>query len=130
MDLMNSLFVSVFGMTVVFFALVLLIAMINIISFALRKAQQIQLARERKAAGQATNLTPAALATGALAASPAVAPGQSGQPVSGLVIAGAPALKLTNVDEKTAAMIMAIVCDESGIPPQELYFKSIRLLES
>lgn len=34
-------------------------------------------------------------------------------------------LKLINVDEKTAAIVMAIVCDESNIPPEELYFKSI-----
>lgn len=34
-------------------------------------------------------------------------------------------LKLYNVDEPTAAMIMAIVSDESGIPLEELCFKSI-----
>ncbi|WP_010249861.1 OadG family protein [Acetivibrio cellulolyticus] len=38
-------------------------------------------------------------------------------------------LKLYNVDEKTAAMIMAIVSDESKIPLSELSFKSIRALE-
>lgn len=38
-------------------------------------------------------------------------------------------LKLKNVDEKTAAMIMAIVSDESEIPLSELCFKSIRLVE-
>lgn len=35
-------------------------------------------------------------------------------------------LKLQNVDEPTAAMIMAIVSDESGIPLSELCFKSIK----
>lgn len=35
-------------------------------------------------------------------------------------------LKLQNVDERTAAMIMAIVSDESGIPLSELCFKSIK----
>lgn len=35
-------------------------------------------------------------------------------------------LKLQNVDEPTAAMIMAIVSDESGIPLEELCFKSIK----
>ena len=39
-------------------------------------------------------------------------------------------LRLVNVDEPTAAMIMAIVSDESGIPLSELRFKSIRLLPS
>lgn len=37
-------------------------------------------------------------------------------------------LKLIDVDEPTAAMIMAIVSDESGIPLSELCFKSIKLL--
>lgn len=36
-------------------------------------------------------------------------------------------LRLRDVDEPTAAMIMAIVSDESGIPLSELCFKSIRL---
>jgi len=35
-------------------------------------------------------------------------------------------LKLYNVDEPTAAMIMAIVSDESGIPLDQLCFKSIK----
>jgi Na+-transporting methylmalonyl-CoA/oxaloacetate decarboxylase gamma subunit len=39
-------------------------------------------------------------------------------------------LKLKNVDEKTAAMIMAIVSDESKIPLSELNFKSIKLVEN
>lgn len=38
-------------------------------------------------------------------------------------------LKLIGVDEKTAAMIMAIVSDESKIPLSELQFKSIRALD-
>lgn len=38
-------------------------------------------------------------------------------------------LKLINVDEPTAAMIMAIVSDETEIPLPELYFKSIRLID-
>ena len=39
------------------------------------------------------------------------------------------ALKLKGCDEKTAAMIMAIVADDSGIPLEELVFKSIKLVE-
>lgn len=38
-------------------------------------------------------------------------------------------LKLKNVDEPTAAIIMAIVSDESEIPLSELCFKSIILVE-
>ena len=37
-------------------------------------------------------------------------------------------LTLKNVEEPTAAMIMAIVSDESGIPLSELCFKSITLV--
>lgn len=39
-------------------------------------------------------------------------------------------LKLHNVDERTAAMIMAIVSDESGILLSELCFKSIKAIEN
>ena len=38
-------------------------------------------------------------------------------------------LKLKNCDEKTAAMIMAIVADDTGIPLSELVFKSIKLVD-
>lgn len=38
-------------------------------------------------------------------------------------------LKLINVDEKTAAMIMAIVSDESQIPLSELSFMSIKAID-
>ncbi|NLX68577.1 MAG: OadG family protein [Clostridiaceae bacterium] len=38
-------------------------------------------------------------------------------------------LKLKNCDEKTAAMIMAILSDETKIPLSELVFKSITLVE-
>ena len=39
-------------------------------------------------------------------------------------------LRLVNVEEPTAAMIMAIVSDTSGIPLSELTFRSIRLIEN
>lgn len=38
-------------------------------------------------------------------------------------------LKLIEVDERTAAMIMAIVSEESGISLSELQFKSIKALD-
>lgn len=38
-------------------------------------------------------------------------------------------LKLIDVDEKTAALIMAIVSDECEIPLSKLDFKSIRLVK-
>ena len=38
-------------------------------------------------------------------------------------------LKLKDCDEKTAAMIMAIVADDTGISLSELVFKSIKLVD-
>ena len=38
-------------------------------------------------------------------------------------------LKLKDCDEKTAAMIMAIFADDTGIPLSELVFKSIKLVD-
>lgn len=38
-------------------------------------------------------------------------------------------LQLENVDEPTAAVIMAIVSNQSGIPLNRLAFKSIKLIE-
>lgn len=38
-------------------------------------------------------------------------------------------LKLVGTDDKTAAIIMAIVSDKSGIPLNRLSFKSIKLME-
>ena len=40
-----------------------------------------------------------------------------------------PKLMLKDVDERTAAMIMAIIADQTDIPMEELEFHSIRLLE-
>ncbi|MBQ3149734.1 MAG: OadG family protein [Clostridia bacterium] len=55
-------------------------------------------------------------------AEPAVAPAQNAKPEIPEVI-------LENVSEPDAAMIMAIVADESGIPVEKLRFISIREVE-
>ncbi len=126
-DFLNSLFVSVFGMSVVFFALILLIAMINLISFAMKTAKSIQ--RKHEAAVPAAGLAPASVSAPPVAEAPARRP--EGPTASARVVPALPTeLRLTGVDEKTAALIMAIVCDESGLPPEELYFKSISLVET
>lgn len=56
------------------------------------------------------------------------APAAAAAPASEEVFSSG-SLKLKNCDEKTAAMIMAIVADDSGIPLDELVFKSIKLVE-
>ena len=65
---------------------------------------------------------------------PAAAPAASapaGKPTGVIPVAGVSqgTIDLVNVDEKTAAIIMAIVSDKSGIPLNRLSFKSIKLVE-
>ena len=66
---------------------------------------------------------PAKAAPAPATAAPAVAAEASGEEFS------SGSLKLKGCDEKTAAMIMAIVADDTGIPLNELVFKSIKLVE-
>ena len=62
------------------------------------------------------------------AAAPAAAPSApAGIPMPAGMNQGE--LELINTDEKTAAVIMAIVSDKSGIPLNRLSFKSIKLME-
>lgn len=62
----------------------------------------------------------------ALQGSPAADMGASQHSDSGPATYGAGQLRLRDVDEPTAALVMAIVSDESGIPLSELCFKSIQ----
>lgn len=57
----------------------------------------------------------------------AAAPAATGVPMPAGMNQGE--LELINTDEKTAAVIMAIVSDKSGIPLNRLSFKSIKLME-
>ena len=65
------------------------------------------------------------------AKAPAAAPAAPAAPAAAAPeeIFSSGSLKLKNCDEKTAAMIMAIVADSTGIPLEELVFKSIKLVE-
>lgn len=92
----ESLLVALFCWAVVFAVLIILFAIIRVLSFAINVFS-------KKAAE-----VPAAVEV------EAEEEFSSGK------------LKLKDVDEQTAAMIMAIVSDESGIPLSELIFKSIR----
>ena len=62
-------------------------------------------------------------------AAPAAAAAAPAAPAAPEEIFSSGSLKLKNCDEKTAAMIMAIVSDNTGIPLNELIFKSITLVE-
>ncbi len=106
MSILDSLLVSVFGISVVFAVLIALSFLVKLQSVVLGKiATKSDNVPDAK--GNADNdIIP--------------------QPVP---VLSSGELKLIEVDEKTAAMIMAIVSDESHIPLSELQFKSIRLLE-
>ncbi|KNY25154.1 OadG family protein [Pseudobacteroides cellulosolvens] len=108
MTLLDSLLVSVFGITVVFTVLIAL-------SFFIK----LQSAVVSAISNDSTKAVKEEIKThDALKEQAAVDTGwTSGE------------LKLIGVDEKTAAMIMAIVSDESKIPLLELQFKSIRALD-
>ncbi len=93
--------IVVLGMAVVFFGLILLMWVTKI-------SGRIMSARAEKQA-------PAASAPAAQpAAKKAEAPGTAGE------------LKLHNVPDKTAAMLMAIVAHKTGKPLNQLRFRSIR----
>ena len=108
MDLLNSLYTSVFGMSVVFVALVILIVLISLQSYLFSALGKRRVVRAVPAP---------------LIAEPAPLAAQPSLP------SGPPELRLIGVDDKTAAIIMAIVCNANNCAPNELYFKSIRALD-
>ncbi len=73
--------------------------------------------------GSATKAKAPGPATAAVTAAAAAASDDPGEEFS------SGSLKLKGCDEKTAAMIMAIVSDNTNIPLDELIFKSITLVE-
>lgn len=109
MDFADSVTISLIGLTVVFAVLIILSLLIKLQSMLLgffeERQSKSDLERKLTAAFEA-ELTEAA-DTGWTAGE----------------------LKLIDVDEKTAAMIMAIISDESQIPLSQLQFKMIKALD-
>ncbi|MFV0529067.1 MAG: OadG family protein [Lachnospiraceae bacterium] len=103
MTVPESLLVALFCIAMVFFVLVCLCMLIKLFSFCLQK-----IAPENTSVSAKTDTA-------------FKLPQEEETFSSG-------SLKLIDVDEPTAAMIMAIVSDESGIPLSELCFTSIRLV--
>lgn len=103
----QSLVLSGIGMLVVLMELAILAVMIIILS----KVLGAVLGDKKPAAPAAATLAPAPAAPVAVPAAPAPRP-------AGLV--------LENVDEPSAAMVMAIVSDKTGIPLNHLDFHSIK----
>ncbi len=108
MSIGDSLLLAVVGMLIVFFVLVVLMAVIKGIRSVIASME----------ANAAAAAAPAAVAAPAAPAKPAAnmvpAKGSLGD------------IMLHTVDDKTAALIMAIVADELKAPLNELRFLSIR----
>ena len=102
-SIIEALGYSLLGMSIVFAVLIMLIGVIKIMETAMNRNKKEEAAPA--AAPSAPMPAPAA-------AKPA--PGTAGE------------LKLYNVEERDAAMVMAIVADKLGKPLNELRFISIR----
>lgn len=99
---------AVFGYAVVFFGLVMLMLVISIMAAVFKK-------KDAKAAAETeTNKAAQPAAAPAAAPEPVLAPGSAGH------------VKLYDVPDKEAAMIMAIVADKMQKPLNELRFISIK----
>ena len=107
-NIANAGVVALLGYAVVFFGLILLMAVITVLG----KAFQAKDAKAKAAAPAAAAASVAAPAAAPVSAEPA--PGSAGK------------LKLHDVEPKTAAMLMAIVADKMGKPINELRFISIK----
>ena len=109
MPLSDALATSVIGIVTVMIILAIISLLIILVSKVIRA---IEGAATKKAPETPVVATPAA---------PAGVPMPAGMNQG--------ELELINTDEKTAAVIMAIVSDKSGIPLNRLSFKSIKLVE-
>lgn len=103
----GAFLVALSGMVIVFIMLAVLCLMIPVISKIVQSLQK-PIVRERVATSQ-----PAAPAPASAAPAPVAVAGD---------------VALIDVDEKTAACIMAIVSYETGIPLSELIFKTIKAI--
>ena len=119
----NALIYSLLGVCVVFFALVLLMVIIKIMTAVSDRAERRGLqpaapeapaVRGVPAEGVAAGGIPAPDKSAPVTAIVAYAPGSAGE------------LKLYDTEPRTAAMLMAIVADELQAPLGELRFLSIR----
>lgn len=108
MPLTDAIAVSLIGIVTVILILAVIACLILLVSKAIRSIE-------------------AAAAKKKPAAAEVAAPAPSGVPMPAGMNQGE--LELVGTDEKTAAIIMAIVSDKSGIPLNRLSFKSIKLME-
>ncbi|MBO6017668.1 MAG: OadG family protein [Oscillospiraceae bacterium] len=103
MSVGDAFITAMTGYGIVFLGMILLICVIMLVNRIIRKSQAKQSAQAEPADAEAK--------------APVAAPGSAG------------AVKLYNVSERDAAMIMAIVADELGKPLNELRFLSIKEID-
>lgn len=112
----ETLLVAVAGILVVIAELALITVIILGISKIMRSIES-----KLTSGGEVNEAAPAAVTSVAPVTVPAVAP--SAPAVSYGTVNG---IQLIDVDEPTAAVVMALVSNQSGIPLERLSFKSIR----
>ncbi len=118
LSLLDSLVVAISGFVIVFLMLAALWGIIIVISKLMDSVTKPAVPAAASAASEQKTSAPAAPAP------TKTAPVEEDLPVVPLV----PEIELgKNVTEAEAACIMAIVCYETGIPFNELIFKSIKL---
>lgn len=117
--------ISSTGMIVVLIVLIVLAVLVLLISKGVRAAQGKGQQAEEEATAAPT--APVSVAQSAAPAASAAAPVVNGVPLPENQSAGQ--LELYDCDEKSAAVIMAIISNESGIPLNHLEFKSIKAIE-
>lgn len=114
----EAVLLSLLGFAIVFSVLVLLSFIIRLLSLVVRKIE----GHEGAVAVALAAPAPAQAAAAPAAITPAAAaPAASGAVPGQAMIHGVP--------PRTAAILMAIVADESGIPPEELRIVSITQLD-
>jgi len=118
MSFFESVAVAAICIAVVFLVLAVLFALVQALSSVLGSAFRKGKSNTEDASGMQHTAMKTAQDQTAVARDPQI--GASVQ---------ASSLKLNNVDERTAAMIMAVVSHETGTPLNELAFKSISLMK-
>ena len=121
----NALLYSLVGILTVFFALILLMCIIKIMTAAGDRAEQNAAAKAEAKAGKAAGKAGTEAAAGSGAASQAGTAGAAA-PAGPLAPGSAGEVKLYDTPPAVAAMLMAIVADELKTPLNELRFISIR----
>lgn len=109
----NNLASTKEGIIVAILGIIIVLVELGILAILIQGISKIVRALEGIATGKKEQS--AAPVTAAPAAAPAVQPASS--------------VELVGVDEPTAAVIMAIISNESGIPLEQLNFKSIKITE-